>query len=254
MTAIVGILCKDGVVIGTDSSATFGQGQAHTIEQPTDKIHIIKDKIIVTATGEVGLLQRHKQIIEDMWEKKEFSKEFILPNNQNNSRLNIGKSISTKTINDFSSTHLKQFQLASLVAFPFDYKAHLCEFGIGTIQPEFKDERLWYCSLGSSQHITDTFLAFIRDVFWQNERPTLVEGIFATSWVLDHTISINTGGVNGPVKIAILNNVKGEIKAEMVVEHVLSEQKQNIDEVKSELRKWSKKFKPINALDIPKLT
>ena len=41
MTSVVGILCKDGVVVGTDSSATFDNGQIRTIEQPFEKIEIM---------------------------------------------------------------------------------------------------------------------------------------------------------------------------------------------------------------------
>jgi 20S proteasome alpha/beta subunit len=38
VTAIVGIRCKDGVVIGADSSATFGDGGGNRfIEQSTRK-------------------------------------------------------------------------------------------------------------------------------------------------------------------------------------------------------------------------
>jgi 20S proteasome alpha/beta subunit len=31
MTAIVGVICKDGVVIGSDSAATFAAGRQNTI-------------------------------------------------------------------------------------------------------------------------------------------------------------------------------------------------------------------------------
>ena len=48
MTAVVGVLCKDGVVVGSDSSATFGpHPQFHTIEQRCKKISVIEDRIIV---------------------------------------------------------------------------------------------------------------------------------------------------------------------------------------------------------------
>ena len=54
MTILVGLLCKDGIVIGSDSSATFGTMQNRTIEQPTDKIEIIDGKVIIAGTGQVG--------------------------------------------------------------------------------------------------------------------------------------------------------------------------------------------------------
>ena len=51
MTAIVGVLCRDGVVIGTDSSATFTYGPQRTIEQPTEKLSIVDQSVIVAGTG-----------------------------------------------------------------------------------------------------------------------------------------------------------------------------------------------------------
>jgi 20S proteasome alpha/beta subunit len=52
MTAIVGILCRDGLVIGADSSTTFASSVGSPIiEQPTEKLSLISDCIIVAGTG-----------------------------------------------------------------------------------------------------------------------------------------------------------------------------------------------------------
>ena len=41
MTAVVGILCSDGIVIGTDSSMTMVAGTFRTIEQSTEKLDVV---------------------------------------------------------------------------------------------------------------------------------------------------------------------------------------------------------------------
>ena len=66
MTLVVGILCEDCAVIGTDSAVTFGPGGNHpTIAQPLrEKISIFRDSVIVAGTGEVGLGQRFNHIVE----------------------------------------------------------------------------------------------------------------------------------------------------------------------------------------------
>lgn len=64
MTILVGIKCKDGVLIGSDSSATFAAGQIRTIEQTTKKIEIVDGKIIVAGTGQIGLGQRFCHQVE----------------------------------------------------------------------------------------------------------------------------------------------------------------------------------------------
>ena len=75
MTAIVGIRCKDGVVIGADSSATFGDGVGNRfIEQSTRrKIEIIGESVIVAGTGAVGHMQRFSAVIQKLWDTKSIS-------------------------------------------------------------------------------------------------------------------------------------------------------------------------------------
>ena len=57
MTVLIGVLCSDGVVIGSDSAATFTAGNLRTIEQPCKKIHVIKNNILVRG---LGLLAKDK--------------------------------------------------------------------------------------------------------------------------------------------------------------------------------------------------
>jgi hypothetical protein len=61
MTVIVGILCSDGVVIGTDSAMVAGRAGRYTIERQDGdvlKIEIIENNIITAVTGAMGLAQR----------------------------------------------------------------------------------------------------------------------------------------------------------------------------------------------------
>ena len=43
MTILIGILCQDGVVVGSDSSVTFVAGQQRTIEQKCRKIEVLSE-------------------------------------------------------------------------------------------------------------------------------------------------------------------------------------------------------------------
>jgi len=61
MTVIVGILCSDGVVIGTDSALAVGRVGRYTIERQEGnvlKIEIIEGDVITAFTGAAGLSQR----------------------------------------------------------------------------------------------------------------------------------------------------------------------------------------------------
>lgn len=164
MTVIVGILCKDGVVIGTDSSATFADGTgAGTIEQPTDKVFIYENTAVMVGTGSVGINQRFREVMTRRWG---MIKDFTA--------LALAKDLSRHLIEDLIYTHASKGQYGALVAYPTKNEGfQLCEFEVTDLQPELKNANMWYVSMGSGQRITDPFLAFIRDVFWQAGPPTL---------------------------------------------------------------------------------
>jgi hypothetical protein len=67
MTIIVGILCSDGVVIGSDSALAVGRVGRYTIEREEGnvlKIEIIGKNIITAFTGAAGLAQRFNHLVE----------------------------------------------------------------------------------------------------------------------------------------------------------------------------------------------
>lgn len=66
MTVIVGILCSDGVVIGSDSALAVGRIGRYTIERQEGsvfKIEIIDGNIITAFTGAAGLAQRFNDMV-----------------------------------------------------------------------------------------------------------------------------------------------------------------------------------------------
>src|SRR5258708_32788053 len=71
MTVLVGILCSDGVVIGTDSAAASSPIPGHvTLEQqdqPALKIEIIGADVITAVTGSVGLAQRFNDQVTNIF-------------------------------------------------------------------------------------------------------------------------------------------------------------------------------------------
>ena len=250
MTAIIGILCKNGIVIGSDSSATFTAGTYRTIEQPMEKIEVIDGRLIVASTGSVGLSQRFSHLLRKAWREKLFSSG----SEESKSEFEIVKSISRAFIEDMGHTFLKPGDFGVLLAFPFNNRCFLCEFGLRDFQPEFKTEHLWYCSMGSAQTILDPFLGFLRDVFWVEGPPNVYEGIFAATWALQHAIDVNPGGVNGPVRIAVLErDNKGRLFARKVSEDELGEHLQAVDEAKLHLRNVREKYKPEAGADLPQL-
>src|SRR5258708_758169 len=106
MTAIVGILCREGVVIGTDSSSTLATAEGpygvRTIESSAKKISIVDGRIIITGTGEVGLNQRFCGIVQTL------SGIFSAPNATD---LVIGVQLSQAALQNFGSTGVGKGQI-----------------------------------------------------------------------------------------------------------------------------------------------
>jgi hypothetical protein len=74
------------------------------------------------------------------------------------------------------------------------------------------------------------------------------------TWALDHAVKVNPGGINDPVRIAVLERDKGKFQARLLEDEDLAEHRQNIEQAKDLLRKFPSMQKPDAAgiPDIPK--
>jgi hypothetical protein len=244
MTSIVGIRCKDGVVIAADSSATFGNGVGvRTIEQPTEhKIEIIGEKVIIAGTGYVGHSQRFNQVVHDMYHD---AMDF-----RDKSDVEIAKLLSSKGLHDFGQTFVQHLEYSAFVAYDAGGEAVLCELPAGSMsqdrptafQPEIKRlDDLWFASAGSGQSITDPFLALFKEIFWKDEAPDIQGGVFTAMWALKHACEVNAGGIKGPIHIAVLSRVKGKFQARMLDD----DRKSELDNMVSSATEHFAKFKQI---------
>jgi 20S proteasome alpha/beta subunit len=202
MTVLVGVLCQDGVVVGSDSSATFA-ASAHlsTIEQPVRKTFVLAPDMILASTGSGGLGQRLEHLLRSLRQQT--------PNWLERHHQEIILQISAGMIQNMRSTFLPPGQIGALVAFACQDTFHLCEFSTADFQPEMKTEDTWFVSMGSGQMITDPFFGLLRRTLFRDSRPTLRQGILAACWALDNAIQLNTGGINGPMQLAILSRPDG---------------------------------------------
>src|SRR5271165_1021084 len=152
MTAIVGVLCRDGVLIGSDSASTSttasGQMGIRTIETPAKKITVIDDRIIVSGTGEAGLHQRFCHEVDKFQQQSNFSAMHPIE---------AATQLARNAIIQFGQTgiQLGQIGYGALVAFHTQAGFNLCEFALNSFQPEFKSSDRWFAAMGSGQLLTD---------------------------------------------------------------------------------------------------
>jgi len=244
MTILIGVLCQDGVVVGTDSSATFGASQVRTIEQPCKKIGIIDDHIIITGTGQIGLGQRFTEIVDTYWRQNGF---------RNKSAIQACRELCALGIKDFISTNTPKGAYGSLIAFAANGRFNLCEFAVDDFQPEIKTDNIWYVAMGSGQNIGDPFLGLIRRIFWKDALPKISGGIFAVLWALEHVIDLNPGGIKGPPQMAVLENNKGNFCARMLGDNELAEHRDSVRGAEEHLEKYKKILEGKSDKKIPEL-
>lgn len=226
MTLIVGILCSDGVVIGSDGLATFGLGDNKTISQPyPDKIVTIDKRVITAWTGEIGLQQRVNDVISALWKRNEQPKLSDQPS------VEIGRTIAEYVIKDFNRTKFISLSFGELVAIPCtDREFCLIEFASTNFQPEIKSENNGFVAMGLGQTNADPLLGLIRKAFWPTRLPNVKEGIFATTMVLKLGCEMSPGGVGKPIRISVLKYNEDDIlEACFLDENELYEHEQNVN-------------------------
>jgi hypothetical protein len=202
MTIIVGVKCTDGVVIGADSIATSASGVTPIMRlESNDKIRIFNNKVIVSATGAVGYTQRlHYQI-----DKAINGGGFL-----SSKRDERAKNISKRFIVDLQASMAPcppphGIGFGALMATEIDGDPCLIEFATDNFQPEYKEKKLFFVSMGSGQPLADPFLAFVSRVLWKNTLPDVKIGRFGLYWALRHTLTYAPGLVGPPIRLATLS-------------------------------------------------
>ncbi len=208
MTVLVGIRCAGGIVIASDSAATFGSNGQMTIgQQSVQKVAIIRDNVVYAGTGAVGIAQLIIDSLDSGWSQKNFAGAKTGAQMMDL----IGKRIAALVMPYLQTAQVQQgitrdastSICKSLVAIPVSGKFHLFQFDINGA-PEAATKDLPFVALGSGQAIADPFLALIKRLLWPNTEPTLAEGRLAAVWTIDHVRRTTPGGVGGDIQLATL--------------------------------------------------
>ncbi|MDB5474937.1 MAG: hypothetical protein JWP49_448 [Phenylobacterium sp.] len=233
MTVLVGVKCKDGVVIGADSMATSTAGHQSLMQMSTDKLSVVGDRVIVASTGAAGLGQRFQDVVKKSWDAKAFSQKCM----------DCCRSIAQSGVNDFKSTGVPYhpqygWSFGSLMAAPLEDRPQLVEFDVHGLQPEVKNDKLHFVAMGSGQMLAEPFMGFISRVVWGGTSPDVQLATLGVYWALQHAIQMAPGGVGLPIKIATLRKVSGQWKAQILEEAELQEADQHIAAIEDRIRKY----------------
>jgi 20S proteasome alpha/beta subunit len=244
MTVLVGALCQDGVVIGSDSSATIVAGQFRTIEHTVKKTFLVEPDVLFATTGSAGLGQRFEAIVRGLRNQAAWTAA---------SHLDIAKNISRITLEDMASTRLNPGGFGALLAFPCRGSYHLYELDAETFQPEFKRPETWFVSMGSGQPIVDPFFGLLSRTLFRENSPRLGEGVFAALWALQQAILLNPGGINGPPQIGVLRmgNSTADWLGRILSDNELAEAGNSVQGVEEYLARYREQLVSPAATAVP---
>lgn len=204
MTIIIGIHCRDGIVIAGDSALTINSNVEQTY---SEKITCINNNILIGFSGDLGTAQRFKKRMEYDFESYIHKLEKSLQRGLQ--PFEMAKLACQIGINEFMDTQpfnvTVNVSTSFLVGFFCKDQHLLFLLQAGQLQPVIMGEDLSFASIGCGNYITNPFLSFIKDVFWVGKQvPDVSIGIFSSLMALDLAIKTNAGGINGPIHVAVI--------------------------------------------------
>ncbi len=195
MGLLVGVLCRDGVVVGSACSGSVHAGVTDPGANPSEITFTVRDDLVLAGSGRAGLGRRFNEVVGAVRSDSRF---------QEWTGLTIAKMICAEAIDDFASTRAEKGRFGALLAFSACDGVQLCEFAPGDLQPELKHADRCFALMGAGRPVAEPFARFVRRVFFADSLPTVREGVFAATWILHYTTGSSSGSEAEPLRIAVL--------------------------------------------------
>lgn len=195
MGLVLGVLCEDGVVIGSDSSRPNNARDTPIPCAPLQKTYLIGRDMVLGSTGDVGFAQRLEMVLRELREDSRFLEwdHFV-----------IARIMVAEAWQEFQATRSDLVGFGALVGFQCATGVHLCELRPGDLQPEFKKPDVWFTALGRVGGTVSSLLGLLSRTVFHGRHPSLTEGIFVTVWALEHGQKLHPSCVCGPFHVAVL--------------------------------------------------
>lgn len=229
MTVVVAFHCTDGVVIAADSMITPSIGGINVGHHKGKKIDILDGNQVFAFAGDLGQAARFKIMAN--------GSHALIP--QVAHPIDYSLAITTSLMEQFRQTGIiDTIGVNAILAYPHANDFHCAVFE-GRIQPRLLDAHHYYVALGSGKLSADPFLRFLVDAFCQDGQPNVREAIFLSTWALHHVIQTNSGGVDGPIRISVLEKLaNGTIQARELSDDEVDDQIQVLQSANTALKDW----------------
>lgn len=202
MDLLVGVLCRGGAVVGSACSGPVHAGVTDPDAGPSEMTFTVGDDLVLACTGRAGLGRRFDEVVGAIRSDSRF---------QEWTGLISARTICAEVVNDFASTRAEKGQFGALLAFAACDGVQLCEFAPGDLQPELKHSARCFALMGAGRPVAEPFARFLRRVFFPESLPTVPEGVFAATWILDYAVGSISGAEGQPLRIAVLSEEDAEL-------------------------------------------
>lgn len=256
MTLIIALCCTDGIVIGADDAATFGNERTSTIRAAFKKIRIVDGISAISVAGTTGLLQQYEDVVASTHKTDAFK-----------------SSRSVQAMNTFRDEFLvrtnAQFQVAQLLEKEHGQRAwDSCssEIVVATriggkyrlyhydkrMAPQEVTEELPFVAIGSGQQTADPFIAHLRRIYYAQQCPDIALGVMTVVWTLKHAAETGAPNVGSGRQIVTLSSVGDIPVIRELPDDQLQEHHEFIDRAEEMMRSvarptWKETSTPIPA-------
>jgi hypothetical protein len=233
MTVVVAFYCTDGVVIAADSMITPRIGNIGIGHRKGKKVHIMANDQVFAFAGDPGQASRFRVVAEALGPAIAGRPHPLLH------PLDIANNVHAQ----FQASGIADKKdLATVLAFSHGGTFHCCVFE-GQVQPRLLDAAHYFTTFGSGALSAEPFLGFVTNVFCTNGQPSVRDAVFLATWVVQHVIDTNPGGVAGPICVcAFESNGAGGYSARELPDTEIAEHQQAIQSAGEALRTWLQKM------------
>ena len=235
MTAVLGVLCEDGIVLGSDgaSSVVRKSGEIR-YERAKRKVWVVGGRALGATSGNADFGQRVKVATGRFFEINEncpaTSGSVALD------KYDVADQLRRKIMCELRKVDMEPKDSdKSLIAFPVGDEYSIVKFSGPSLRPKLVEEDLNYETIGSGSLILNPFFEFLEEIFWGGGLPTIDEATLGVVWALNHAIATSSAGVNTPLTVGL---IRGKEAPELLEPAITQEAEEFIAEMKTALREY----------------
>lgn len=238
MTVVVAFLCTDGIVVAADSMITPSIGGINVGHHHGRKVGVLRGPQVWAFAGDQGQAARFQAMADGAHAHPQSCQHV----------LEYPIALSASVFQQFTSTGIGQAIAVNTILGYLQGSSHHCCVFEGAMQPRLLDAHHYYVALGSGKLSADPFLRFLVDVYCDAGQPSVRLAKFLSYWAIQHVIDTNSGGVDGPIRIATLErDSSSAYVAHELTENELAEYDDAMKSAIDALRAWRDVLQGANA-------